>query len=250
MKSTLYFLLLFTNFLFAQSGIVVYSIQLDTIENEKIKSVSTGEWLDTLGKMKEYATKQQFELRFNKNQSSFKNIESLNSDSNFDETIISLAKSVYTSADDVYINLSTNIELRKKRDGTLVQDSISKNWEILNESKKIGDYLCYKAILSTPYVNRYGESRISKKEAWFAPSLPYSFGPLEFCGLPGLILELVADKLTTFIATKITIEKEYLDIAFPKGKSVTKKEYKQKSQNSAGAIMLSKKRDSEKKDSK
>ena len=218
MKSTLYFLLLFTNFLFAQSGIVVYSIQLDTTGNEKMKSKLTDEWLDTFEKMKEYATKQQFELRFNKNQSSFKNIESLNSDPSFDEKTNTIAKLSYTSADDVYINLSANIELRKMHDGTLVHDSINKNWEILNESKKIGDYLCYKAILSTPYVNRYGESRISKTEAWFAPSLPYSFGPLEFCGLPGLILELVASRATTFIATKITIEKEYLDITFPKGK--------------------------------
>ncbi|MDN3674886.1 GLPGLI family protein [Flavobacterium branchiarum] len=246
MKNTFYFLLLFTNLLFAQSGIVVYSIQLNIIDDDKAKSELTGEWAELFQKSIEYARKQQFELRFNKNESSFKNIESLNSDPSFDEKTNTLAKLSYTSADDVYINLSANIELRKMHDGTLVHDSINKNWEILNESKKIGNYLCYKAILSTPYVNRYGESRISKTEAWFAPSLPYSFGPKEFCGLPGLILELVADKLTTFIATKITIEKEYLDIIFPKGKSVTKKEYKQKSQNSAGAIRLSKKRDSEK----
>lgn len=250
MKNIFYFLLLFTNFLFAQSGIVVYSIQLDTTGNEKMKSGLTDYWVETDRKIKEYAIKQQFELRFNKNQSSFKNIESLNSDSNFDESIISLAKSIYTSADDVYINLSTNIELRKMRDGILVRDSINKNWEILNESKKIGDYLCYKAILSRPFINGSGESRISKTEAWFAPSLPYSFGPKEFCGLPGLILELLADRATTFIATKITIEKEYLDVTFPKGKSVTKKEYKEKLQNSEGVIRLSKMRDSEKKDSK
>lgn len=243
MKNILYLFLLFANILFAQSGIVVYSIQLDTTGHNKTRSKLTKEWADIDMKMNKYAMMQQFELIFGKNQSSFKYKERLNSDINFDDKINKLAKSAYTSNDDVFIDLNTNTEFSKKRDGTIVQDTINKNWQILNESKKIGDYLCYKAILKTPYINRFGESKIKIIEAWFAPSLPYAFGPENFCGLPGLILELAANRITTYVASKITIEKEDLNITFPKGNTITKKDYQNAMESSIGGILLAKKRE-------
>jgi GLPGLI family protein len=39
---------------------------------------------------------------------------------------------------------------------------------------------------------------------WFAPSLPYGYGPKDYNNLPGLILELT-EKETTYYASKINI---------------------------------------------
>lgn len=53
------------------------------------------------------------------------------------------------------------------------------NWELSSEKKVISGYKCQKAF------GQYG-GRIY--EAWFAPDLPYTFGPWKLAGLPGLIL--------------------------------------------------------------
>lgn len=62
-------------------------------------------------------------------------------------------------------------------------------WRITNESKEINGYLCYKANFTKTYVNPKGTFRFPVV-AWFCPELPYSFGPIGFCGLPGLIVQL------------------------------------------------------------
>ena len=54
------------------------------------------------------------------------------------------------------------------------------DWEIKRESKKISNFLCFKAIT---------QFRGRKYEAWFAPEIPIPAGPWKLHGLPGLILE-------------------------------------------------------------
>lgn len=53
-------------------------------------------------------------------------------------------------------------------------------WEIIDKSKEIIGYQCFKA--TTDYRGR-------RWTAWFAPEIPLQDGPWKLCGLPGLILE-------------------------------------------------------------
>lgn len=100
----------------------------------------------------------------------------------------------------------------------LVKDMLpTYNWELLNETKTIGNYVCKKA--TTTY---------NSKEviAWYASSIPLSDGPDEYYGLPGLIVELT-DGGTSYNALSV---KETSDISITKpskGKKVTKAKYKQ-----------------------
>ncbi len=171
------------------------------------------------------AKTQEFELKFKGKISSFTNKESL--DIEQDETLSKLAKIAYTTSDSFYLDLDKKILLKKNEENILIKEqSKDYGWEISTESKKIDQYMCYKATCSISYI-----SRVGKKEkiitAWFAPSLPYSFGPKQYFGLPGLILELT-ESYTTYIAKKIILNDKEIAIDFPKGKTVTNEEYEQK----------------------
>ena len=100
-------------------------------------------------------------------------------------------------------------------------------WQLSQEEKQIGNYTCYKATTIKTVENRKGafEREIT---AWYTPQIPVNFGPKEYNGLPGLILELTQVKLT-FSAIKIELNtKEEIIIKKPtKGKRVTEEEFRQ-----------------------
>lgn len=140
----------------------------------------------------------------------------------------------------------------------LIHDSLPKlKWELGAETKIIGQYTCFKATAVKKAdgidFGRFGrrdrnndnekpkdslktntedskEAEETTKEivvtAWYTPQIPVNQGPGEYWGLPGLILEVNADR-TTILCSKIILnptEKE--DIKVPsKGKKVTKAEY-------------------------
>jgi GLPGLI family protein len=128
----------------------------------------------------------------------------------------------------------------------LVKDALYRiEWTMGTETKKIGNYTCYKAKAFMPAqeLNWYNFSwsdlrssadEIDKKapeenliivEAWYAPQIPVAQGPAEYWGLPGLILEVSAEN-TTLLCTEIVINKEKTAIEAPeKGKEITKKDY-------------------------
>ncbi len=64
-------------------------------------------------------------------------------------------------------------------------DSLNMNWEIHNEKRTIGNYVCSKATT---------EFRGRNYTAWFTSKIPVDYGPRKFSGLPGLILEIYDDK--------------------------------------------------------
>src|SRR5690554_7477058 len=58
-------------------------------------------------------------------------------------------------------------------------------WQITDEKKEINGIECYRALGVLKSFDKVGNYRI---DAWFAPSIPYSYGPGYFNGLPGLIM--------------------------------------------------------------
>ncbi|MCD8412602.1 GLPGLI family protein [Tenacibaculum finnmarkense] len=68
-------------------------------------------------------------------------------------------------------------------------------WSISSTSKRIGKYLCYKATTTEQIHTSKG---VFKKRiiAWFAPEIPFNYGPRDYIGLPGLIIELQDGKRT------------------------------------------------------
>ena len=98
-------------------------------------------------------------------------------------------------------------------------------WILTKESKKIQDYLCYKATTISTVKNSAGTFKRTIV-AWYCPMIPVSFGPKGYGGLPGLILEL-QDRNIIIGATKIELKTKVAKIEMPKnGKLVTEEEYK------------------------
>ena len=136
----------------------------------------------------------------------------------------------------------------------IVSDDIDEiKWEMTNEQKKIGNYICFKAIAKKkapfdwtgvfappkPRGDKPKDSTDKKREiksieipktiqivAWYTPQIPVSHGPAEFGGLPGLILELTTDQ-TVLLCSKIVMNPEKKDeILMPtKGEKVTRNKY-------------------------
>jgi GLPGLI family protein len=121
------------------------------------------------------------------------------------------------------------------------------DWELTEETKTIGDYVCYKAKVVFPVTDEEKENYEKMKEkqetnptqfftsdapkervveAWYAPEIPVNHGPAEFWGLPGLILEL-HDKDKVYLCSKVVLtSKEKSAIKKPKsGQKVTQKAY-------------------------
>ena len=134
----------------------------------------------------------------------------------------------------------------------LIQDSLpTLQWELGSETKMIGQYLCFKAT-AVKIDDTFDFSRFRRRNepentkdstkttteqvkeipkqiivtAWYTPQIPVNQGPGEYWGLPGLILEVNADR-TTILCSKIILNPtNKVEIKVPsKGKNVSKAEY-------------------------
>lgn len=145
----------------------------------------------------------------------------------------------------------------------LVKDSLpALKWEMGTETKQIGQYTCFKATAvkkvdemdfsnMRPRNRNADEKKVTdktkdstKKEgsdnpmdevevpkeitvtAWYTPQIPVNQGPGEYWGLPGLILEVSANR-TTILCSKIVLNPDVKEIIKvpSKGKEVTKQAY-------------------------
>ncbi|MBT8385673.1 MAG: GLPGLI family protein [Bacteroidia bacterium] len=158
---------------------------------------------------------------------------------------------------DHYKNIQTKIAAKENEfsgKNFLIKDSlVTYDWKMEQETKMIGEYLCFKATTVDERPLRremqFGRGRPNMSEeerkeqeekdkarentmelitvtAWYTLDIPVSHGPGDYWGLPGLILE-ISDDNTQILCTKIVMNpKEKAELKEPtKGKVVTQKEY-------------------------
>lgn len=198
-----------------KSGMVIYDVAQLHLDYK-------GTNLDVIN-MRKMAKQQQYNLTFNEHYSSFKLKEMLRDD-NFDESANSSAQT-YISFYDYYFDYKIPIILEDGGDGYLIEQKLDTlPWVITSESKDIGGYQCYKATYTFDFINARKKTVTRTITAWFAPSLPYSHGPKNYRGLPGLILEL-SDYNVTFLASSIQLFENPIEVKIPSVKRISDEEY-------------------------
>ena len=197
----------------------------------------------------------EFVLVFNKEESLFTEEEQLDAISGATD---SWGKNF--AAGENYKNVKSDKQIQQQEfygKKFLVKDRLQPmNWTLGNETKKIGNYTCFKATTFIPtddllwYSFSWSRMRttndseektteeddksvdITEVEAWYTPQIPVRHGPSEYWGLPGLILEVSAGE-TTMLCSKIVLNpSDVIEIEAPsKGSVVTKSEYQDLIQN-------------------
>lgn len=254
MKKTL-LLLFVTTFSFAQEfqGKAYYFSK--TIFNDKIKVEDTGVNKDIDPAMEKAfqealkkASEKNYLLTFNKSECIYEQEQQLEKPKSVAGEM-SISVSFSSSEGKKYINAkdkTSSIEDEILGKEFLIVEPIEKpNWELVDEYKKIGDYTCYKAKLLIPVSEKQKkeyEEFLKKEEiksslfkmeepkdktitAWYTPEIPVSFGPNNYWGLPGLILEINEPELI-ILCSKVALNTKGATIKVPnKGQKVSQKEF-------------------------
>lgn len=231
-------------------GQATYESKTNMKDDVKIESPGmTPEMKTKLEERMKKAFEKSYTLTFNKVESVYEEPQKLEAPSGSGNGM--MIKTITSGDGKIYKNVKDKKMISEEDflgEEFLITDSLPNwNWKLQNETKKIGEYTCYKAISVTPVTKEdkdaYEKQMKGKSEnatqfmyiaepkeriitVWYTPEIPVSQGPASFWGLPGLILEVNNDK-TVILCSKIVLNpKEKLAIKMPKnGKRVTKKEY-------------------------
>ncbi|MCT4700049.1 GLPGLI family protein [Tenacibaculum haliotis] len=210
MKTIALTLLFITTTLFSQknSGVVLYKVVSKKEVNYK-KIIKKGRLTSF------FKGKAAFELVFKEDKSLYKRKVKFNKEGEREK--INFFEIVGGSDAIFYNEKGKTIKSVNEYDEDFLVTYVPKQWQITQEYKKIGGYVCYKAISK------------NNRVVWFTPNIPLSFGPKDLNGLPGLILEVEIGKIS-IVASEIVF-KEISDkrIKKPtKGMPITEKEYSKK----------------------
>ncbi|SDX37283.1 GLPGLI family protein [Lutibacter oricola] len=235
MKKLIYSLLfcLLTISSYSQNGVATYSFLLaKNGMNEKIDSLTkkdTGsnktEALSLLKGIFQSNTESfEFQLKFNQDNSLFSFQEKMDID-NENGIKTTLLKSMSSSNKKYYYNRKSkeiyNQTVLLGETYLIKSSSDSLQWNLTNESQVIKGYTCFKAVTYKKRYNLSGTISKDKVVAWYAPSIPLTYGPYNFVGLPGLVIE-VYEKNKMITLTKLEfIEKEQTITPLTKGIKTT-----------------------------
>lgn len=201
-----------------------------------------------------------FVLTFNKDESMYKEEQKLDAPGAGGGGMFRSMAGNFTAGTQ-YKNTKDNVYLQEQEffgKQFLISDSLSGlDWQLENESKQIGQYVVFKATAVKQLDNSdwqsmrrrnqdrekeeaqasadstksvFDEIEIPKEitiTAWYTPQIPVSQGPGEYWGLPGLILEVQADRTSILCSRIVMNPKEAEAIRKPtRGTKVTQEEYK------------------------
>ena len=246
LKNSLFLLLLFVNITQAQEfqGRAIYiskslnNVVFDTkaMSDEKAKELN-----EKINKMFEKI----FVLNFNKAESIYQQEQKLKETGSRGSTFASELEG------ELYKNSQTKKYLKAEEFANknyIITDVLKNyNWDITQESKKIGGYTCYKAISITKVTKKelqeyeVEKAKQSKNKTsffnlekpkdkkitvWYNPEIPVSHGPNQYWGVPGLIMEVNEKNLIILCSKVILNPKDKKSIKAPKnGKVISQNAY-------------------------
>lgn len=246
LKNSLFLLLLFINFIQAQEfqGRAIYiskqfnNVVFDTksMSDEKVKALN-----EKINKMFEKT----FVLNFNKAESIYQQEQKLKETGSRGSTFASELEG------ELYKNNQTKKYLKAEEFANknyIISDVLKNyNWDLTQESKKIGGYTCYKAISITKVTKKelqeYEVEKVKQSKnktsffnlekpkdkiitVWYNPEIPVSHGPNQYWGLPGLIMEVFENNLIILCSKVILNPKDKKSIKAPKnGKIISQNAY-------------------------
>ena len=195
------------------------------------------------------ATEKQYTLLFNKSECLYEEQEKLEKPEASANGGFSISVS-FSGEGKKYLNLKDKICIEEAdifgKEFLIVEPLEKPDWKLLNETKKIGEYNCFKAELLIQVTEKQKEEykEFLKKEetkpslfkmeepkdkviiAWYTPEIPVSFGPNNYWGLPGLILEINEDEIIILCSKVSLSNKEKAKIKVPNtGDKVTQKKF-------------------------
>ena len=224
------FLLFFTtSSLIAQDfqGIATYKTQrkLDI----KLDSTQAGGMQDQIMAMLKKQFEKTYTLTFNKEESLYKEDESLAPPSTGGAMVF---VSVMGGSGELYKNMKEQRYVKQSDllgKVFLIQDSLKTNaWKLQGETKNIGNYTCFKATLEREVESDMDNDSKETQTvtAWYTPQIPVSNGPEKFQGLPGLILEISYDSQTILCSKILLNPAKQITIKQPTtGDSVSQSEF-------------------------
>lgn len=238
--------LAFSTAIFSQDfqGIVYYEYKKDMAGKVTFQTSNGSENLNENMMQKiNKSFEKTFELRFNQTEAIYQEFQKVTMKNG----------SANATVDKLYSNVSKKVlieEVENEWDSKkyLVRDSLSRyNWTLENSTKKIGDYVCYKAISVVKVAEKdladYEDQRLKNSLksislltleppkdriiiAWYAPAILVNHGPEKYQGLPGLILEVNDDGAVWSCSKLILNPLKKTIVKIPtKGKFILKKEY-------------------------
>ncbi len=104
----------------------------------------------------------------------------------------------------------------------IIENSNQINWILTNEIKIIHGYKCYKASYTKSGTNPVNVV------AWYAPKLPYQFGPNGYNGLPGLILKVIQNEKFIYLVSSINWDEDIFVIKPTTGIKITREDFNNK----------------------
>jgi GLPGLI family protein len=176
--------------------------------------------LQTVQKMKKEMPSASYELKFNDKKAIFKMKKKMSVDHTIDFDDIA----GFSDADgEFFTDLVNEMRLRKIRawNKDYIIRSSFPQWKIINQEKNILGYECLKATTKKQLDN----GDLIEVNAWFTKDIPFSFGPKEYVGLPGLILE-IEERGIRFYATQVNLNDKTYSIKLPEvDKSITRTKF-------------------------
>ena len=209
------------------SGKIEYTKGIVSLEENDPNNSKSSYTYQRLKELESGFSELTYVLEFNNNEALFYHEEIIS----FDEgPWLRLVLSVGKGKGVYYSNISTGTKTHQLEAFGGSQFLITSNvsdikWKLHNETKKIGDYVCYKA--STTYVVKNNTGTFNHPvTVWYAPEIPVGFGPVGYGGLPGVIVELTV-QYVKYTVSKVTLNpKKKIEIKKPtKGKLVTEEEF-------------------------